>query len=329
MLWWWPVLAIWMMASQAPQVISVRQIWDQGRHNAFTDLIRFQGQWFCAFREAEDHVGGDGKLRVLRSKDGDRWEAAALLEEEGIDLRDPKLSVTPDGRLMIVAGGSVYQGTKTLRGRQPRVSFSDDGRQWTPVRRILAEGDWLWRVTWHKGKAYGVSYTVNSAGAAAGEDWNVTLYESTNGLQWKLVTRLEVPGRANETTLRFFANDECVALVRREAGDKQAWIGSSRPPYREWRWTASGSQVGGPNFIVLADGSMIGGGRVYGADGKHKTGVGRRSRDRYTPEVMLPSGGDNSYPGLVWEDGTLWVSYYSTHEGKTSIYLARIRWPGR
>ena len=34
---------------------------------------------------------------------------------------------------------------------------------------------------------------------------------------------------------------------------------------------------------------------------------------------------DTSYPGLVWHEGQLWVSYYSSHEGKTSIYLARVR----
>jgi hypothetical protein len=40
--------------------------------------------------------------------------------------------------------------------------------------------------------------------------------------------------------------------------------------------------------------------------------------------VALPSGGDTSYPGMVVHDGTLWVSYYSSHEGKTSIYLATV-----
>ena len=46
-------------------------------------------------------------------------------------------------------------------------------------------------------------------------------------------------------------------------------------------------------------------------------------------KVTLPSGGDNSYPGLVWHGGQLWVSYYSSHEGKTSIYLARVEVPGK
>ena len=45
--------------------------------------------------------------------------------------------------------------------------------------------------------------------------------------------------------------------------------------------------------------------------------------------LKLPSGGDTSYAGLVWHDGLLWVSYYSSHEGKTSIYLAKVRLPSK
>jgi hypothetical protein len=47
----------------------------------------------------------------------------------------------------------------------------------------------------------------------------------------------------------------------------------------------------------------------------------------YEPVLTFPSGGDTSYPGLVWHDGLLWMSYYSSHEGKTSIYLAKIKLP--
>src|SRR5262249_31352620 len=149
-------------AVKKPELVSVAKIWDQGKHNAFTDLIRWKDKWHCVFREADAHVGGDGKLRVLESVDGAMWESIALVAEDGIDLRDPHLSIPPDGRLMIVAGGSVYKGTKTLLGRQPRVSFSKDGRTWTPPQRVLAEGDWLWRVTWHEGKCYGVAYNAEA-----------------------------------------------------------------------------------------------------------------------------------------------------------------------
>ena len=44
----------------------------------------------------------------------------------------------------------------------------------------------------------------------------------------------------------------------------------------------------------------------------------------YEPVLWLPSGGDCSYAGMVEYEGVLWMSYYSSHEGKTSIYLAQI-----
>ena len=46
---------------------------------------------------------------------------------------------------------------------------------------------------------------------------------------------------------------------------------------------------------------------------------------RGTPVLELPCDGDTGYPGMAWHDGLLWISYYSSHEGKTSIYLAKIR----
>ena len=42
-----------------------------------------------------------------------------------------------------------------------------------------------------------------------------------------------------------------------------------------------------------------------------------------TEFLELPSGGDTSYAGLVFHDGMLWVSYYSSHEGKDGHLLGQ------
>lgn len=234
----------------APQLMSVKKIWDAGKHNAFTDLVRFRDRWWCTFREADDHVGGDGKIRVLSSTDGERWESEALVEEKDVDLRDPKFSITPDNRLMIVAGGSVYLGTKELKGRQPRVLFSADGRTWTAPQRVLGEGDWLWRVTWHEGVAYGTSYDITDRMRSGPEQAQMLkLYRSTDGVKWELIAPMEVSGFPNETTLRFLKSGELVALVRREAGSRMGWIGVSKPPFKRWTWHETEHRLGGPNFI--------------------------------------------------------------------------------
>ncbi len=309
------------LVTEPPELVSVRKIWDQAPHNAFTDLIRFHDRWYCTFREADGHVKGDGKLRVIVSENGDTWRSAALLAEDGVDLRDPKLSVTPSGRLMIVAGGSVYRDGKFI-GRQPRVAFSDDGLDWQPLQRVLDEGDWLWRVTWHNGRAYGVTYNVHSEPEG---EWALELVVSDDGVHYERIAKFGIRNRPNETTLRFLPGDEMMALVRREAGNKHGWIGTSRPPYTFWTWHEIDHRLGGPNFIRLPDGSLWAGSRSY-EDGA-RTVLARLGPDTYEPVLTLPSGGDCSYPGMVWHDGLLWMSYYSSHEGKTSIYLAKIRLP--
>ncbi|HEX4129589.1 MAG TPA: exo-alpha-sialidase [Pirellulales bacterium] len=318
--------AIATSGQAAPQIVSVEKIWDRGNHNAFTDLIRFHDEWFCTFREADSHVGGDGKLRVLRSIDGSSWESAALLAEEGIDLRDPKLSITADGRLMIVAGGSVYGGTTVLKERQPRVAFSPDARTWTPTQRVLEKGDWLWRVTWHNERAYGVAYRAEPSPGVKPkpEDRLARLVASNDGVNYELVAPLDVDGRANEATVRVLSSGEMVILQRREMKDQHGWIGTATAPFREFRWSDTGHRLGGPNFIELPDGALWAGSREHTNAGP-RTVLARMTPTSYEPVLALPSGGDTSYPGLVWHDGLLWMSYYSSHEGKTSIYLAKIR----
>ena len=312
--------AIAVQPAPAPTLVSVARIWDAGAHNAFTDLLRWRNRWYCTFREGDDHVGGDGRIRVLVSNDGETWTSSALISETGIDLRDPKLSITPDDRLMMVAGGSVYQGKRYL-GRQPRVTFSSDGTTWSTPQRILAEGDWLWRVTWHEGRAYGVTYKTTPG---ASTEWTATLVSSADGRTFQEVTTFAIPDRPNETTLRFMPDGEMIALVRREAGNRLAWLGRSRAPYTTWTWREISQQIGGPNFIRLPDGELWASGRSY--PGGPKTVVARLSLEgSYEPALTLPSGGDTSYAGMVWHESLLWVSYYASHEGKTAIYVARVR----
>lgn len=38
------------------RLVNVQRIWNKSKHNAFTDLIRFDDQWYCVFREASEHV---------------------------------------------------------------------------------------------------------------------------------------------------------------------------------------------------------------------------------------------------------------------------------
>ena len=312
------LLAASLLAAGPPELVHLAKVWDEAPHNAFTDLIRWDGRFWITFRESSGHVGGDGRCRVLVSGDGREWRSAALVAEAGVDLRDPKLSVTPEGRLMLTMGGTIHEGQRPT-GRRPRVAFSADGMDWSGSQPVLDAGDWLWRVTWHRGVAYGVSYRTPPGST----ERKVTLYRSDDGSQWRRVTDLAIDGSPNETTLRF-VGDTMIALVRREAGDRHARIGTATPPYEDWSWNPTEHLLGGPNFIEI-DGTLWAAGRHY--PGGARTELFRMTTDSLTPALTLPSGGDTSYPGLLFHDGLLWISYYSSHGGRSAIYLAKVRLP--
>lgn len=331
-----PLIAMAIVPAQAlaaskAEIIEVKKIWDAGSHNAFTDLVRWHDRWWCTFRESEAHVGGDGAIRILTSADGAKWESAALLTEKGVDLRDPKFSVMPSGELMLNCGGSIYEG-KTLKGKRSRVMFSNDGFSWTAPQRILEEGQWCWRVTWHDGVAYAAVYrSMTGSRDPSGPEWGLAVYRGTDGVKWELLKTLDVTGRPNETTLRFEPNGEMIAMVRREWDGMMGWIGRASPPYQDWKWQVSNLRFGGPNFIRLPDGRWIAGTRDYreikpGTSSGARTILAELGRDgKLTPLATFPSDGDTSYPGFVWHEGMLWTSYYSSHEGKTAIYLAKVK----
>jgi hypothetical protein len=320
------LLAAWSGPWQAagseekkPVLVDVTRIWDGAPHNAFTDLIRFKGTWYCVFREGKGHVSPDGALRVIRSEDGTKWTSAAKITSKTADLRDPKITVTPDGRLMLSGAGALHPPAEYRH--QSMVWFSKDGRDWTEGFPVGEKNHWLWRITWHEGKAYGVGY--GTAGTK-----NTRLYQSKDGKSFDLLKdRFFDQGYPNETTLLFQEDDSCFALMRRDGETPTAQLGRAELPYKEWTWKDLGVRIGGPNLIRLPDGRIFAAGRLY--DGSVRTALCRLDIEKGTLEerLSLPSGGDTSYPGLVWHAGLLWMSYYSSHEGKTAIYLARIKVP--
>lgn len=300
-------------------LLSVKRIWDAAPHNAFTDLVRWRGQWVCAFREGQGHAGDRGKLRIIASQDGGEWQSLGLLEHETYDLRDAALSVMPDGRLMVLGGAQSNQGT---RRTGTFVSFSVDGREFTPPEVAIPPGRWLWRVTWHDHAAYGVSY-------GAPDRRSVTsLLKTTDGRNFQVVTdeHLNDGDRPTEARIRFAPDGTALSLHRRDGTQlTTAQLGVSHPPFDRWEWYDLGHRLGGPNFMRLPTGHWIAAGRLY--DGGARTELLELDIENPSlrPLLRLPSGGDTSYPGMVWHNGILWLSYYSSHEGRTSIYLAKIR----
>lgn len=304
------------------ELLNVDKIWTNGMHNAFTDLIFYKNNWYCAFREASSHKSKDGIINIIRSKDSSNWELKKTFSVESDDLRDPKFSITKDGDLLLIFNQRFLNPIDT-HIRQSVTYLTNDGEIWKgPFISDTGLGTWRWSVTWYKDKGYSVGYT--------GKDKTGTLYTTNDGKEWDpffenffpLVTTYP-----NETSLVFNNNDSSAyCLLRRDCGTKTAMLGQSCYPYSTWEWVDLGVRIGGPKMIQLPNGYLLAVVRLY--DQKVRTSICFVNPEKHTlKEIMtLPSGGDTSYAGVVVIGKHLHISYYSSHEGVSSIYLAEVKY---
>lgn len=296
------VIATMTFPASAAELVSVKTIWTDKQsgqpHNAFTDMIRYKGQWYIGLREAIKHHGGlagKGRLRVLRSADGKTWESAGLFVLEEGDLRDAKLSITANNELMLNSAIQVYHPDPIKH--KNFAWFTTDGKTWSEPVQFGEPDFWIWSVRWHDGVAYGVGYPTTSK-------QKTRLYKSEDGRKWEVLVKEFQTG--NESSFTFGPDGTAYCLMRSGGG-----IGQAKAPYTEWTWKKS-LNLGGPSLLRLDDGRFIAAGRTKWG----QTHVFELDPDTGETKhiIELPSHGDCSYPGLLFHDGLLWVSYYSSSD---------------
>jgi hypothetical protein len=297
------------------RVVAVQKVWDEAPHNAFTDLACHDGTWALVFREGAQHVSPDGALRVLTSQDGRQWKSAARITMPKADLRDAKISRTPDGRWMLTGAAAWHPPSPNTH--QSFVWFSDDLQRWSQAYPVGDPDVWLWRITWHHGIAYGIGY-------GCGSDRFVRLYRSEDGIHFTtLVDRLLEGGYPNESSIQF-DGQVAYCLLRRDEPPFGAMVGKSLPPYTQWQWKDTGVRIGGPHWSQGPDGRWFASVRLLDREARTSLCLVEPNEGRLREVCPLPSGGDTSYAGMVWKGNRLWVSYYASHEGKAAIYLAEL-----
>ena len=317
-------------ANSQSYTVECNKIWgDADTYCAFTSIIKHKGNYLCSFREGVSHIfdekgTAEGKVRIIASRNGKKWKSVYLGSKKGYDLRDPKMSVMPDGRVMVIFGGSIYQNKK-LVGMEPQVCFSTDGIHYSEPQPIqftdgyIHKRDWLWRVTWHEGTGYAVDY-----GSDENNKTFLRLYSTTDGIHFSLVCNLSVSDSPNETTIRFLPDGRMSLMVRRDAADCKGYWGTASAPYTQWEWSPMEMRLGGQDFLVHNNKLLVAT-RSYHLP-QCKTALYKGNLKGKLEEVaVLPSHGDSSYPGLLIEGDKLWISYYSCHQGKkAAIYLAKV-----
>lgn len=311
------------MTRQPPKinVVSVSRIWDRGQHNAFTDLCFAYRRFWLVFREASNHVSDDGVLVLLSSVDGEHWALACELSLAGVDLRDPKLTTMPDGRLMMTCAGVLCEHPQRLH--QSYLWFSGDGVSWSAPHPTGRLGDWIWRSRFIDGEGYGVAYFAGRQ--------STTLYklQDDDYQVWvdPLLSRdAHGVGYPNEHDLFPLPAHQMGCLLRRDADTGSAKLGRAASPYRDWQWQDLGVRIGGPVVLPLqwrgGDSWLLSAVRLYQPVRTSLCWLQPDQPAGLHEILSLPSAGDTSYAGLLQRGERLLCSYYSSHEGRTAIYLA-------
>lgn len=331
-----------MTAVPGIRVESVRKIFDDGNHNGFTDLCRFRGDMYLAFRSCPDgHKMFDtSRIVVLSSRDGSQWRQVHTFNVPLRDVRDPHFLIFHDTLF-------IYSSTWLCNPNTPGkfntnehlgyAAWTRDGKTWEGPKSLEGTyGHYIWRAAAHGGKAYLCGrrvrdFTPTDAPQPVPAVMESALLESEDGLVWRW-TGLFQEASGNETAFLFEDDGSILALARCRIN---AQLCRSRPPYREWTRTDLNRFVGGPLLVKWGGRYLVGGRKFLTIDEPEKNPrmvLSWLVDDRLVDVAELPSGGDTSYPGFIPLDGQRgFVSYYSSHEGSgttlapCSIYLAEIR----
>ncbi len=321
------------------KVLSVRRVFHNGEHNAFTDLCRFGDRFYLTFRSCPDGHGVSpaASIIVLSSDDGDQWEQVHHFSVAKRDTRDPHF-LQFRGKLFVITGtwycGDTRPSKWEINDHLGYAVWSEDGRKWHGPQMLEGTyGHYVWRAaTWGE-KAYLCGrrkheFAHTQSRAERDQLIESAMLESDDGLIWRKAALFQE--RYGDETAFLFQTDGSVLAVARSGGGRNAQLCRSTPPYVKWERKDLDRYIGGPLLARWGDYYVVGGRKTLG--GSPKTSLCWLVDDRLHEFAELPSGGDTSYPGFVALSNTrALVSYYSSHErdqeGRTitAIYLAELQ----
>jgi hypothetical protein len=329
-----------LLAPPKVRVESVRRVFHNGEHNAFTDLVWFQERLYLTFRSCPDGHGVNPTASVIvlaSNNEGQSWRQVHRFAVPKRDTRDPHFLVFND-QLFVYSGtwycGETAPESYDMNEHLGYGASTPDGEQWTePFVLEGTYGHYIWRAATTGGTAFLCGRRKHQFAATANRSEREPLVESAllesdDGRIWRHRGLFQTDF-GNETAFLFEADGSGLAVAR-GGGSRNAELCRAQPPYIEWERTDLGRYIGGPLVTTWDKRYVVGGRQTAGAPARMS--LYWLNGDQLNEFATLPSGGDCSYPGFVeLDDGSALVSYYSSHEkddaGRTitAIYLAHLR----
>lgn len=331
-------------------------VWESNRYSSFTDIVFFKKKYYCAFREAGSHVvseyGERGKIIVRSSDDCSTWKTELEIVND-FDNRDPHFVISDDGTKLYVYYGMMrpigeegyFPNPCTqmsvldtdANGDLRLESMNDVEIKYSKNGRTLDKSQfWLWGITKHSGKYYGVAYYIfNPDQKDRPLSGRPILASSTDGIHYEEICDFLFEGKVyfngvgyedigNEASPCFIGDR--LYIFFRSVQAQNAIVAYSDPPYTRWsgKWkTYEGMQMQCPIAIPLWD-------KIYVCMRGNTHGVPIYAFDPETMEfnfvhdVYANTSTDRAYPGMIVHDDALHVVYYAYKSVAQNIYYQRI-----
>ncbi len=304
------------------------------RHNSNVDLAWYRDAFYLVHSVSAFHFGtSDCELLVKRSKNGKNWEQVAVLGREQGDIRDPKFAIIGE-RLFIYA---LLNCQTYPLPHATRVSWTNDGKQWSSLESVGHEG-WLFgRPKTRNGKIWYVPAYWHKFHHNA-------LFTTTDGLAFEMIATISKGRFINEPEIEFLPDGRLIASGRGDylKGSVQQIIGIpqvstvicvAQPPYTSWQETTETqlTRLDGP-VMFNYNGRVYAIGRAHPYSGaifprrgavlgKKRTAIFEVCPTGLTHLTDLPSCGDTSYAGVVIKNGFVYIAYYTNNISKDFIWL--------
>ena len=320
------------------RIDALHQVYNDGNHNAFTDLCRFQGRYYLTFRSCPDGhmLFSSSRIVVLSSADGQTWSFVHAFQVPDRDVRDPHFLVFQNNLFIYSGTWLVYPGEPRRMNMNEHLGYciqSADGVTWqAPQVCEGTHGYYIWRTATHNGVAYlngrrtrDFLVVDQPKEDELQESW---LMRSEDGIHWQPLGLMQT-NYGDETAILIEADGNALAVARCTLG-RPSQLCRAQPPYTAWTRHDLTRYVGGPLLTKWGARYLVGGRKVV--DRSKPTTVLYWLNDGELEEILeLPSGGDNSYPGFIELTPTQGLlSYYSSHEGSGTslapchIYVAAL-----
>jgi len=348
-----------------PNLCDYRKIYSNNsdpnrKHNAFTSLTFFEGQFYVGFDSGFGHASPGRIGMVFKSSDGISWEKEVVL-----DLPNVKDVTRPE---FLQIGGDLfgYSGILGIHGRHMIYGFKRlSSGQWSKPFKCVSRSCIFWHPRKWRDQYVVAVYGWPDKTAA------VKLLSSKDGYTWKVTSNiLPYETGGNETDL-FVENDKLVAFSRtgKESKDEML-ISTYIPSKNQWETVSSGRIIQAPCVFKVKDKIMVSGRYCSQSDERFRelekdwgifntgtpdeidkvdparieeyhhglrTGIFLMDGTRPRLVMELLSAGDSSYTGVVQYGDEYLISDYSMHEyyrpihrpgdwnTPNDIYVSRVR----